>query len=479
MDPTDDGVADPKSSHETSQTKDDSGARGSLNSSDTSYPDDDESGQGSVPRIDSLDDATDETKNKLLASMFPSLKQDKIDAALKQAVGDFQGALDHLLTLQFLDFNDIEAVPVDHYFRPGDEGYYEASTKGQRRRKKRTKKQRAAERAEAAELEEACKWHLRHLDLKRVTNRPQAINDDIVFISERLDFPFDGVAQAYHKNGRSQAKAALAVLDSFIAEGVEAQGDAANARVKKLGRRYKKVPAEYLSAIVQIADIPQWAEDIAALLERHFEASKGPLSVSYSLAPIEDEVEDGFSVVAGRNAGGKENARNARAPYSGALNGASLATLRTQASLHEQARLSASASAASVLRKGRSNPLYRQGAVVYTEQARDSAQRAAAANRQAALHAISGRRTRDCIDLHGLTVSDGVEVAQEAVREWWEGLGEYRAREAKRGFTVITGQGRHCPGGVSRMRRGVPAALLNAGWAFTVETGKVVVTGRR
>lgn len=274
------------------------------------------------------------------------------------------------------------------------------------------------------------------------------------------------------------------VLDPFIDQGVEAQGDAALARVKELSHRYKKVPAPYLSAIVQIADtIPQWTDDIAAILEKHFtEASKGPLSVSYSLTPIEDEVEDGFTVVTGTKKGaGKENARNVPGlPYSiAALNGVSSASLRSHAAELEQARLNASASAASVLRRGRSNHLYKQAAVVFTERARESHQRATAANSEAARALVAERRTADSIDLHGLTVSDGVATALGTVREWYDGLGEYRARDARRGYTVITGIGKHSSGGVSRMRQGVCSALVKAGWKVEVGTGKFVVTGRR
>lgn len=306
-----------------------------------------------------------------------------------------------------------------------------------------------------------------------------------MYITERLNLPFESVADAYHRNKRSREKATVALLDPFISQGVEAQGDAASARVKELQKKHKSVPAEYLSATVQIADaIPQWADDVAALLEKHFaaEAVKGPLAVSYSLTPIEDEVEDGFTAVtAKKNGVGKENVRGTNDAYSSAasLNGLSSASLRTQATSYEQARLSASAAAAHAVRKGRSNHLYRQAAAVYAERARENGLHAAAASSQAAHRLVAERRTRDCIDLHGVTVRDGVGIAKGAVKNWYDSLGEYKAREARRGFTVITGIGRHSQGGVSRMRQAVCAALINEGWRVEVGTGKFMVTGRR
>ena len=481
-DPVDD-LNDIKSSHETSQTRDNSGAHESLLSSGTSYSDG--TGEGSVvARIDAFDDATDETKNKLLASMFPSLNQDQVNATLKEMKGDFQNALDHLLTLQFLQSTEVRARAIDAFFKPEDEENYQAGTnKGKKKRKKGGKQASSSEVDKEDESEATCESNSLVFEVRPERLTPAAVNN-ILFISERLDLPFDGVAQAYHKSGKSQGKTLAAVLGPFIDQGVEAQGDTASARVKQLSRRYKKVPAKYLSAIVQIADtIPQWTDDIAALLEKHFtEISTGPLAVSYSLTPIEDEVEDGFTIVPGKKSGvDKENARNVPglSYSSAALNGVSSASLRSHAAELEQARLNASASAASVIRRGRSNHLYKQAAVVYTERARESAQRATAANSQAAQALVAERRTADTIDLHGLTVSDGVTIALGAVREWYDELGEYRAREAKRGFTVITGIGKHSSGGVSRMRQGVCSALVKAGWKVEVGTGKFVVTGRR
>lgn len=306
-----------------------------------------------------------------------------------------------------------------------------------------------------------------------------------MYITERLNLPFEAVADAYHRNKRSREKATVALLDPFISQGVEAQGDAATARVKELQKKHKNVPAEYLSATVQIADaIPQWADDVAALLEKHFaaEAVKGPLAVSYSLTPIEDEVEDGFTAAKGKKSGvDKENDWGVNGAYSSAAsaNGLSSASLRSQATNYEQARLSASAAAAHAVRKGRSNHLYRQAAAVYAERARENSLHAAAANSRAAHRLVAERRTKDCIDLHGVTVRDGVRIAKGAVKSWYDGLGEYKARDARRGFTVITGLGKHSKGGVSMMRQAVCAALVNEGWRVEVGTGKFIVTGRR
>lgn len=152
--PSDDNLTDLKSSHETTQTKDNSGAHGSSTSSGTSYCSD----EGCVPRIDSFDDSTDEAKNKLLTSMFPSLKQFQVDAAMKQANGDFQAALDNLLTRQFLQSTEVGTNAIDAFFRPEDEEDPSASARKKGKKKRKGKKKGCpADQDNEIESEATCK----------------------------------------------------------------------------------------------------------------------------------------------------------------------------------------------------------------------------------------------------------------------------------------------------------------------------------
>jgi hypothetical protein len=133
--------------------------------------------------------------------------------------------------------------------------------------------------------------------------------------------------------------------------------------------------------------------------------------------------------------------------------------------------------AAANLRK--MGPLGRQGAVVYTERAReDRGAFTAHASRSAEVH-VNQQSTSTSLDLHGVFVMDGVRIAKQRVWSWWNGLGEDRRALARRdGFTVITGRGIHSVGGVSRLRQAVGAYLRNDGWRVETLTGKFYVTGR-
>ncbi|KAH6843183.1 hypothetical protein B0I37DRAFT_408080 [Chaetomium sp. MPI-CAGE-AT-0009] len=133
--------------------------------------------------------------------------------------------------------------------------------------------------------------------------------------------------------------------------------------------------------------------------------------------------------------------------------------------------------AAAALR--RMGPLGRQGAVVYTDRAREGrAAFTANASREAEAH-VAQQSTNTMLDLHGVFVMDGVRIAKQRVWSWWNGLGEDRKALAKRnGFTVVTGVGKHSVGGVSRLRQAVGAYLKNDGWKVETLTGSFYVTGR-
>ncbi len=135
--------------------------------------------------------------------------------------------------------------------------------------------------------------------------------------------------------------------------------------------------------------------------------------------------------------------------------------------------------AASLARRGASDPLYRQGVIVFTERAREGLQTARANNFTEAQRQVDATSTLFKIDLHGVSVIDGVKIAKARVRAWWESLGEDRTKKARlHGFTVVTGLGRHSVNGVSRLRQAVFAALKNDGWKVTTLSGQFYITGR-
>ncbi|KAK1755639.1 hypothetical protein QBC47DRAFT_380817 [Echria macrotheca] len=133
-------------------------------------------------------------------------------------------------------------------------------------------------------------------------------------------------------------------------------------------------------------------------------------------------------------------------------------------------------SAAKLVRRG---PLERQGAAAYTQMAQEERRKALEKTSAAAEQLVDEQSSPVHIDLHGVTVMDGVLIARDRLWKWWHGLGEERRRLAKQeGFTVVTGRGRHSVNGDSRLRQAVGVALRNDGWKVETLTGQFHVTGR-
>ncbi|KAK0629210.1 hypothetical protein B0T17DRAFT_489012, partial [Bombardia bombarda] len=155
------------------------------------------------------------------------------------------------------------------------------------------------------------------------------------------------------------------------------------------------------------------------------------------------------------------------------------ATMATTSSTSTSSEYGTSSSRGAISRLNRLGPLGRQGAIVYTERAREEARVSAAMSFQSAERLVNQQSTASKIDLHGVTVLDGVRIAKHRVWQWWDNLGENRESTARQvGFTVITGIGRHSVNGVSRLRQAVGVALKNDGWRMETLTGQFYITGR-
>lgn len=227
-----------------------------------------------------------------------------------------------------------------------------------------------------------------------------------------------------------------------------------------------------------VGDVLPWIEELAALLDPYFAALPPQrLAVNYKLAPLVGEELESFTPAT-------QNKKRSAGP-SPAVSGTS--TPRTQGYQDALAAVNAAAaarnysyaSAGAAYRRGGSNPLYRQAAAYYADRGKEQSVGVIRARSAFADALVSHSASEDSIDLHGVEVVDGVRIARERAWAWWNNLGEYRAQEARRGFTVITGLGRHSAGGVSRLRQSVAAALIEDGWKFSVETGRFKIIGRR
>lgn len=423
----------------------------------------------SMPVLDTFDEDSEESKILSLQNMFTELKEYDIKNSLKQANGDFQTALDNLLNIQYLKSTGQQPMGIDGFFRPEDE-FTEVSKKKRRNRKKGKRPLTADDLSSptGATSPDALK------NMKR--------QDEIAYLADRLDLPFDEVSEIYCRKRFASGHTALEILDQHISLGIEAQDDASKQYAKELADKYRNVPEQYMATIVQVTgSIPQWSDDIAALLSKHF--TKHPwtkkLPINYTLTPLPDEDVEGFETVSSsRKKAAVSKIAGQTAPK--AADRMSYAQASDKATQYTRARREAASSAAQLNRRGASNPLYRQAAGYYAGVAREQGRYEKQASSTAADILVEENSTPTQIDLHGVYVQDGVRIARARVQSWWNGLGEFRSEKARQQpFTVVTGLGRHSAGGVSQLRQAVAAALLQEGWDMRVETGRFVVRGRR
>ena len=307
----------------------------------------------------------------------------------------------------------------------------------------------------------------------------------MAYLAERLSLPEAEASSIYHQHGASMGATIVQVIANYNSVGYEVQLSTRllNAQ-EELTKAFSWVPPEHILSVLEITANRDHAGDIVKILGDYYEKPAYlkfdiPYSVASSLA--DDEL------VSSDAAGTLKIKSTAQASQSGVASGKVLAwnpptnlnSAMTQTANSAALRDHAYSSAAAASRRGQSDPLFRQAMGFYSERAREEAR----AHRQAlsaeAEYRVDQSSTKDQIDLHGVTVQDGVNIALSRVWSWWNGLGDERVRKAKDGFTVVTGIGRHSADGRSRLRSNVCKALVADGWRVEVLTGRFLVTGRK
>lgn len=310
-------------------------------------------------------------------------------------------------------------------------------------------------------------------------------DEDIGYVAERLDLPFDEVSLVYSQNQNSRSETIIFLLDQYISHGIESRDVEGKKRAEQLTQKFRHVPEKYMTTIIQVTgSISKFADDLAALLNKHYskQSRSHRLNLDYRLTPLpHEDIEEqtasrpGWAAVSGSKASSAPTWLSSSTPGSPELSDALLVSEK----LSEKSRVSTNA-AANLHRKGASNPLYRQAASYYSDRAREDSQRAQQATYVAANLHVEKQSSTFVVDLHGVTVRDGLRIARQRTEAWWQSLGDFKSTKAReQSLTIITGVGRHSAGGVSRLRQAVAAALLQDGWKIQVETGKFIIVGRR
>lgn len=403
-----------------------------------------------------------ETDILQLQDLFPDLQSWDIRHALLEANGVVATALDTLLSVQYLQTTTAQKTASDALSIAGD-----TKTEGLGRNRSIY----GYDSARMANSETSIRS-------PKILKTPAAI----VYISERLNMSAEEVSIIYAENGNSKMATILGILDQFL---IQREAEPPTTLEKKviddLKQKYRNTPEEYLQVIIQITGPDStYVAELASQVNAYFSkrSMNQKLKLNYRLTPLpQEDLEGSTGTVLDTWAEGRSPRRATTLSTSSTAKDLNRA-LQTSNNLQRQ-KQDAIASAASLHRRGTSNPLYRQAAGYYTQQAREHAKRAQEATSTAADILVDQQSTDRTVDLHGVSVQDGVRIARQRVLNWWKDLrGSRQGPVLDESLTIITGLGRHNASGISPLRQAVAAALTRDGWKYTVETGRFVVSGR-
>lgn len=417
------------------------------------------SGSGSDSPADSraLDEYANfdnDSKISILAELFPTLKLPDIAYRLKKSNNDISKAMDILLNEVF--FEETAMSPNgDAINTRGVEAFSEdqALRRGRKKKAKGRKFQSLDAYSYSPGESEAAP-----------SNKWEAANNDVTFISSRVNMPYNTIAPIYRRNGASRSSAILALVEDVERESVVIEEDQLSEDVIILSQDFPTLSFERCAALIQLSK-PSTANahELAKALttsSNSSNSSRGPIALVPQYAPL---------VIS--DASPPSSVTSSTSHISG-----SSTTLFN-------ARSNAFDKASHYHRMGKSNHLMGGAAAYYASQGRDyhTALKNATAS-EADAH-VSLQSTSTQLDLHGVTVKDGTRIALQRVQTWWDNLGEKRIRGGGRtgvgsGYRIVTGAGRHSAGGVGKLGPAVMKVLLREGWKIEVGSGVLTVTGK-
>ncbi|KAI1811028.1 hypothetical protein GGS20DRAFT_564809 [Poronia punctata] len=420
-----------------------------------------------------LDHLSEDEKVRQLAAMFVSLKEIDVKLTLQKAKGDANLAMDELLNLQWLETTGQ---------RPkGVEGFYVSDEEGPKRKKQARKKGKRASKSVSAKSIDMGKS-------SETMDHDKDEADNVAFISSCFSLSVSDAMDIYRRNQHSLGASIQSFLDNYLALGLlPSFKSSRRSRVEEeQAKRVPWIPEDYFATIFDTASSEQSAVAVVDALADYFpKPAYLRYHVPYSIAASGLELVSDVSSANGSTASSKWTEVASTSSSTAAQVRAVRQFRATPTDLQEasatKATLSAAArhsyaSASSAFRKGKGDPLMRGAAAYYAERARaeTASYRHAASVESEFL--VDRQSTKDTIDLHGVSVEDGVKIALDRAWRWWDGLGEYKRGTELR---IVTGLGRHNPDGKSPLRVRVCKALVADGWMVEVLTGAFLLKGRR
>ncbi|KAJ2896890.1 hypothetical protein MKZ38_005111 [Zalerion maritima] len=481
--------------------------------------------------VHAFDSLSEDEKVDQLHAIFGDLKLHDVKLTIKKVNGDVTSAIEELLTIQYLESTGQRQKGIDGFFVE-DESPQRKKRKGKGKGRSKKLAGSVAQSSSSQYPSSSTNWTASgssetdgSSDVSPQT--PAELDskgqDDVIFVAVRLNLVEDEVAKVYLASNCSLPETIENFIQAFLGIGLESTHQSLSSRVEHLKSKYPAVPHEYLPCITDMTEKQADANDIAGILQGYYaKPGRKKLYVDYSLKPVILEAEDttpkarsSTSMAAhvhrpvqpalakrplSTPSASSTSSTPSAAPRNpnqwsvvqrkrGNSNRSSQPTTPSGPAFSSQTvtpwKNPALCAATDAYRKGTSNPLWKQAAMVHYERGVEIRQLATAAD---ADRIAATSHTENSIDLHGLRVAEAVRIAKRAAEEWWTGLNSHQGIETRGktrlardlgGFRIITGRGIHSEGGRSKLRPAVLAVLLQDGWNVQSSTGAFVVNGKR
>lgn len=415
----------------------------------------------------SLTGLTADEKTRYLTEMFPSVTQYTVKHTLTKCDYDVDRSMDVLLNLTFFDSQS--AVDNDDdsgsavFIPKGVDGFASPSTNGKRKGK--------GKRAKARRSPEFSNYENSTVSSgdSHTTNKWDAAKDDLDFIHSRTSSVLkkESVASAYHKN-RASCSETINFLARSHAPAKVSEDAVIVSQIAELAQDFPAVPLTVLEGLLNITghSVSAANELARAMVFRPLPQLSDIIRID-APAPTLDE---------------NEAPKRSPVPTRGITTAGSYSASRSIAESHFATSSTAFTQASSAYRRSKSDRLMGGAAAYYASVGRDHLERAKREASAAADALVSSQSTADVLDLHGVSVQDGVRIADSRVCQWWEGLGDAKYAAGGtlgRSYKIITGAGRHSRDGTSRLGPAVGKMLAREGWKVEVSEGVLTVTGKR
>lgn len=406
-----------------------------------------------------LEHLSDAEKRKYLKDLFPGTDNSKIQSILATA-GTLQGAIDELLNLAFLStYGDDTA---DH-IRPPAKGVddFAEELRPDRGRKRRNKKKNRT--TESSRTNSTSSYG---------TTTPPTSNiwanasEDVEYICSRTILSPQVVTSLYHRKSAVLADTIRELADQEKTKlpPFDVADPIVQMQVAELKEDFPDISASRIQALLHLArNIPSATyELLEAMIDRPTgEAPTGKLQGVVHYAPVKLEEENAAWTSVTRGSAGH----------------------MSYGADHGHAANQAFGQASSAARRAKSDRLMGGVAAYYASVGHEHIKMAKAQSSAAADALVAQQSTRTMIDLHGVSVSDAVRIANHKTEAWWQGLGDAKyttggGGPVRAGFQIVTGVGTHSRNNAPRIGPAVAKALVREGWRVEVGHGEMYVTGK-